>query len=62
MENQFDLHEIILPPEPRAYAHRLYAALRELDARGVALILVEDVPPGRAWDGVRDRLRRAAKT
>jgi L-threonylcarbamoyladenylate synthase len=34
--------------------------LRELDALGVTEIWVEQVPTGAAWDGVRDRLQRAA--
>jgi L-threonylcarbamoyladenylate synthase len=46
--------------EPVAYAHDLYAALRELDATGAARILIERVPGSDAWDAVRDRLARAA--
>ncbi len=42
------------------YAHALYASLRELDAAGCDLLLVERPPAGAAWDGVNDRLRRAA--
>jgi L-threonylcarbamoyladenylate synthase len=34
--------------------------LRELDAEGVQLLWVEMPPPGPEWDGVRDRLQRAA--
>jgi L-threonylcarbamoyladenylate synthase len=34
--------------------------LREFDAAGVAAIWVERPPPGSEWDGVRDRLGRAA--
>ena len=49
-----------MPAEPGPYAHDLYAALRELDARGADLILVEQVPAGEEWDAVRDRLQRAA--
>ena len=41
-------------------ARELYAALRELDADGVELIWVEQPPADPAWDGVRDRLQRAA--
>lgn len=61
LEKQFDAREIVLPSDARGYAARLYQALHELDAQGVVLILVEDVPPGQAWDGVRDRLQRAAR-
>jgi L-threonylcarbamoyladenylate synthase len=51
---------IRLPDDPAGYAARLYAALHDLDDAGCALILVERVPDGPGWDGVRDRLRRAA--
>jgi L-threonylcarbamoyladenylate synthase len=51
---------IRMPREPRAYAQRLYAALRELDGAGCETILIE-TPPGTAeWTAVRDRLARAA--
>ena len=43
------------------YAHDLYAKLRELDAIGADLILVEAVPDDAAWLAVADRLRRAAQ-
>ncbi len=46
--------------DPAAAAHQLFAVLRELDALGVDEIWVEQVPAGAAWDGVRDRLQRAA--
>lgn len=49
-----------MPAEPAAAAHELFAALRELDAEGVDLIWVEEPPAEPAWEGVRDRLRRAA--
>ncbi len=49
-----------MPGEPAAAAHDLFAALRALDAEGVQLIWVEEPPPGPQWDGVRDRLHRAA--
>ena len=47
-------------PTPRAYAHDLYALLREADDRGLAVVLA--VPPDPAGVGlaVRDRLSRAA--
>jgi len=48
-----------MPREPRAYAQRLYAALRELDAAGCELILVESPPLEPQWAAVLDRLRRA---
>ena len=49
-----------MPGAPRAAAYELFAVLRELDALGVALIWVEHPPAGAEWDGVRDRLQRAA--
>ena len=49
-----------MPGAPRAAAYELFATLRDLDALGVALIWVEQPPPGPDWDGVRDRLQRAA--
>jgi L-threonylcarbamoyladenylate synthase len=49
-----------MPANARAAAFELFAVLRELDALGVGLIWVEQPPPGGDWDGVRDRLQRAA--
>lgn len=51
---------LVLPDDARAYAHGLYAALRELDARHAHLLLVEKPPEGKDWDAVQDRLRRSA--
>ncbi len=49
-----------MPAQAAAVAHELFAVLREFDTAGVAAIWVERPPPGPAWDGVRDRLQRAA--
>ncbi len=49
-----------MPADAAAAAHELFAVLREFDAAGVAAIWVEQPPPGPEWDGVRDRLCRAA--
>jgi L-threonylcarbamoyladenylate synthase len=49
-----------MPMDAATAAQELFATLRELDATGVALIWVESPPPGLEWDGVRDRLQRAA--
>ena len=46
--------------DPVAYAHDLYAALREMDHAGVDLIVVEAPPDRPDWAAVTDRLRRAA--
>ena len=51
---------LALPTEAAGYAHGLYAALRVLDAQGLAEIWAEIPPEGFAWDAVHDRLRRAA--
>lgn len=52
--------QLRLPATPEGFAHALYAALRALDGSGADLILVEAPPQGGAWNGVNDRLRRAA--
>ncbi len=49
-----------MPPDAAAAAHELFLALRELDASGASLIWVEQPPDTPEWDGVRDRLQRAA--
>jgi L-threonylcarbamoyladenylate synthase len=49
-----------MPDNPVAAAHGLFADLRELDATGASLIWVEAPPDAPAWEGVRDRLQRAA--
>ena len=51
---------IRMPREPRAYAHRLYAALRELDTAACGAILIESPPETAEWEAIRDRLSRAA--
>jgi L-threonylcarbamoyladenylate synthase len=49
-----------MPEEAPAAAQGLFSALRALDASGADLIWVETPPAHSAWDGVRDRLQRAA--
>lgn len=49
-----------LPADAEGYARGLYAALRDLDARGARLIRVERPPATPEWVGVHDRLNRAA--
>jgi L-threonylcarbamoyladenylate synthase len=49
-----------MPPDAAGAAHELFLALRELDASGAPLIWVEQPPDTPEWDGVRDRLQRAA--
>ncbi len=47
-------------PQAEQAAHDLFAVLRALDARGVMQIWVEQPPETPEWEGVADRLRRAA--
>jgi L-threonylcarbamoyladenylate synthase len=49
-----------MPSDPQAYAQVLYAQLRALDQVGADLILVEQPPKTTAWQGINDRLQRAA--
>lgn len=50
----------VMPDDPDRAAHELFATLRELDAEDPDLIWVEEPPATSVWDGVRDRLSRAA--
>jgi len=49
-----------MPEDALATAEQLFAVLRDFDAQGVKLIWIEPVPEAAEWDGVRDRLARAA--
>ncbi len=49
-----------MPEQAAQAAHELFADLRDMDALGVEEIWVETLPEDSAWDGVRDRLMRAA--
>jgi len=51
---------IRMPGDPARYGHDLYAGLRALDGCDCEFILAEAPPPGPEWDGIRDRLSRAA--
>ncbi|WP_343722295.1 L-threonylcarbamoyladenylate synthase [Herbaspirillum seropedicae] len=48
-----------MPDTADAYAHDLYAALRDMDHTGADLVVVEALPLSGQWQGVNDRLRRA---
>lgn len=49
-----------MPDDAVEAARQLFAVLREFDDAGVKLIWVEAPPGTPEWDGVRDRLQRAA--
>jgi len=49
-----------MPRDPQAYAHKLYAALRELDSAHCEAILIEAPPSTPDWAAVLDRLQRAS--
>ncbi len=49
-----------MPDDAAATAQQLFAVLRDFDTQGVKLIWIENLPADPAWDGVRDRLQRAA--
>ena len=49
-----------MPDDAAAAAHELFSVLRTFDDEGVQLIWVEEPPADPAWEGVRDRLQRAA--
>lgn len=50
----------VMPVDAVAAAHELFSVLRRLDGQGVGLIWVETPPADPEWDGVKDRLARAA--
>ena len=49
-----------MPQDAAGAARELFSALRDFDDAGVALIWVETPPDSPDWEGVRDRLARAA--
>ncbi|RZL93696.1 MAG: threonylcarbamoyl-AMP synthase [Variovorax sp.] len=49
-----------MPDDAQATAQQLFAMLRAFDAEGIKLIWVETPPADLEWEGVRDRLQRAA--
>lgn len=52
---------VALGPQPEKVARRLYGAMRELDKRGLDLIVVETVPERGMGAAVMDRLRKAGR-
>lgn len=51
---------ILVPKDPKAYARKLYALLRQLDKGGFRGLVFEQPPGEAAWRAVNDRLGRAA--
>ena len=54
------LHWRAMPSSAPQAAHDLFGVLRNFDARGVRTIWIETPPDTPEWEGVRDRLQRAA--
>lgn len=54
------IHLRAMPQAALATAHELFGALRDFDEIGAKLIWIETPPDTAAWEGVRDRLQRAA--
>lgn len=49
-----------MPDDAATAAQQLFAVLRAFDTEGVKLIWIETPPDDPSWEGVRDRLQRAA--
>ena len=49
-----------MPDDAPAAAQQLFAVLRDFDAQGAKLIWIENPPATSEWEGVCDRLKRAA--
>jgi L-threonylcarbamoyladenylate synthase len=49
-----------MPDDAATCAHDVFAVLRRLDTPDCRTIWVQTPPAGQDWDGVRDRLQRAA--
>lgn len=56
LEHPLIVHWQVAPPDADAYARKLYATLRALDAAGADLLIVQRPP----WPAAIDRLMRAA--
>lgn len=50
-----------MPSAPEDYARRLFAVLRLFDKAGLDRLLAEAGPDSDAWQGVKDRMRRASR-
>lgn len=54
------VHHRVMPVAPQQVAQELFSVLRAFDDEGAQLIWVEEPPTTPEWEGVADRLRRAA--
>lgn len=54
------VEQIEMPQTDAGYAHALYAAMRKADVVGADLMVIEAPPQASDWQGINDRLRRAA--
>jgi L-threonylcarbamoyladenylate synthase len=52
----------VIPHDSEAFARAIYGELHRCDEERASLIVVEAVPPGAEWQGIADRLKRAAAT
>ncbi|HSU56568.1 MAG TPA: L-threonylcarbamoyladenylate synthase [Candidatus Dormibacteraeota bacterium] len=50
----------LIPHDPEAFARAIYAELHRCDEGGADWIIVEELPEGIEWQGIADRLRKAA--
>lgn len=55
------VRHVSMPLQPQAYAQKLYATMRLLDADGYDCLLVEEPPDTSEWQAINNRLRRAAQ-
>src|SRR3990167_8676883 len=51
---------VVMPINPKQYAHDIYSVLRTLDKKNFQKIMIEDVPHENEWHAISDRLQRAA--
>jgi L-threonylcarbamoyladenylate synthase len=50
----------VIPHDYVAFARAIYAELHRCDQAGAELIVIEQIPPTPDWQGIADRLKRAA--
>jgi L-threonylcarbamoyladenylate synthase len=55
-----NFHPVVLENSAARYAHSIYSTLRDMDERGVDIIIVEGIGESGEGAAVMDRLRRAA--